>query len=189
MPQPPTDNQLASQALTAPEAFGHLIQRYEAPLTRYLRRLARLSTEDIEDLLQEIFLKAYRHLNDFDPELKFSSWIYRIAHNETLNFIRSHRTTEPLYTEDPTTPNLIDTLQSDLSLPAELSRQLDARHLRQAISHLPLDYREAIILYYFEEKTYDELSDILKKPTGTVATLLSRARAQLKKSPLLAKIK
>ena len=81
-----TDEELVSLSLKDSKSFGELIRRYEDKFGRFVRRKAILSKEDTEDLLQDIFIKIYLNLNAFDKSLKFSSWGYRIAHNETISF-------------------------------------------------------------------------------------------------------
>lgn len=83
-----SDNELVGLSLREPRYFAVLVDRFEAPLARYIGRLGRFSTEDVEDILQNIFLKLYENLNGFDTDLKFSSWAYRIAHNEAISYYR-----------------------------------------------------------------------------------------------------
>src|SRR5574344_1375579 len=86
-----TDIELVKLSLENQDNYVFIINKYEERMTRYIKRLGSLSSDDIEDLLQDIFLKVYKNLNNFNPELKFSSWIYRIAHNETINkFKKNH---------------------------------------------------------------------------------------------------
>src|SRR5664279_5870554 len=85
-----SDSVLIEAAKKNPEIFGVLMERYEEPLSRYLIRLTSWGKEEVEDILQETFIKAYRNLNDVDPDLKFSSWLYRIAHNQAIDALRHH---------------------------------------------------------------------------------------------------
>ena len=91
------DGEIVRRTLADKEAFVVLIERYEAKLERYLTRLGVGLPEDREDILQNVFIKAYKNLNSFDPTLTFSSWIYRIAHNETMSFFRSRTLMNPIY--------------------------------------------------------------------------------------------
>src|SRR5665648_188700 len=79
-----TDNELVKLSLDNPDHFFCLTKRYESKLLRYIMRISKFSHEDAEDVLQDVFIKTYYNLNEFDSELKFSSWIYRIAHNQTI---------------------------------------------------------------------------------------------------------
>jgi len=82
------DEDLVKLTLEKQDNFLYLIKRYEAKLSRYIRRIAGLNKEDTEDILQEVFIKVYQNLNSFDKDLKFSSWIYRITHNEVIDSYR-----------------------------------------------------------------------------------------------------
>ena len=177
-----TDEQLAVASLKDKNKFEELVNRYEKKLSRYIRRLTNLNIQAVEDILQEAFIKIYKNLNNFDPTLSFSSWAYRIAHNEALNYIRKHRNKEcaPLENEDEDVASLIDILESDTNIEAEAAQKEIGEKVRTAINKMPKKYRDVIILYYLEEKDYAEISDILKKPMGTVATLLNRAKSKFK---------
>ena len=78
------DEQLVQLSLNNQDYFYYLMKRYEIKLLRYIKRLTTVSPEEAKDIIQEIFIKVYRNLNGFNPKLKFSSWIYRIAHNEII---------------------------------------------------------------------------------------------------------
>jgi RNA polymerase sigma-70 factor (ECF subfamily) len=175
-----TDEHIVGEALVHKEAFGELVRRYETRLTRYLHRLGVHRHEDAEDLLQNIFLKTYRNLNEFDRNLKFSSWIYRIAHNETMSFFRS-RSVRPEGSLLNDSEEALDMLRSGLDSSREAEHGLDSKHLSKALSLLDAKYRDVIVLRYFEEREYAEISDILRIPSGTVATLLNRAKKKLQK--------
>jgi len=177
-----TDAELVALTLNDQEVFLYLVNRYEAKLLRYIRRITGLSMECAEDILQEVFIKIYRNLNDFDPDLSFSSWVYRITHNEALNHLKkaSNQKTVSLETDDKDTLSLIDVLQAETNIPKELDKKELQRKVRKIVSMLSPDFREILILRYLEEKDYKEISDILKKPMGTVATLVNRAKAQFK---------
>ncbi len=86
-----TDAQAVAAALRQPDDFAVIIEKYSAPLLRYLRRLTNWPPEDLEDLLQEIFLKTYLNLNNYDPNRQFSSWIYAIAHHQVISRYRKHQ--------------------------------------------------------------------------------------------------
>ena len=73
--------------------FLCIMKKYEIPLKRYVGRISNFSQEEIEDILQEVFIKVYQNINDFDDSLKFSSWIYRITHNHVISKFRKHKST------------------------------------------------------------------------------------------------
>jgi RNA polymerase sigma-70 factor (ECF subfamily) len=162
------------------DAFGELMDRYTSKLTRYGGRfLAR--TEHIEDIVQDVFIKTYQNIQSFDATRKFSSWIYRIAHNTFVNALRK-QSTEPLIDLD------FDTLLSYTVFENPVEKKKEEEEMgvlvRKGIERLSVAYREVVTLYYFEELSYQEISDILEIPTGTVAIRLSRAKALLKKDLL-----
>jgi RNA polymerase sigma-70 factor (ECF subfamily) len=131
-------------------------------------------------MLQNIFIKVYLNLNDFDDSLKFSSWIYRIAHNEVIDNYRK-RKARPQLLDIDIKDSQISELAGDTNLLEELARQELKQEISAAISRIDVKYQEMIILKYLEEKDYQEISDIIKKPLGTVASRMNKAKAELKK--------
>ena len=177
-----SDTELVALTLQDPEYFTPLVERYETKLFRYIRRFSGLVKECAEDVLQETFLKIYRNLNGFDEDLIFSSWAYRIAHNETVSYLRKHRDKETIALEndDPEMINLLDVLESDISVTDDAKRAEIKEKVRKLLAELPTKYREVLVLRFLEELDYCEISDIFRKPIGTVGTLLNRAKAQFK---------
>jgi RNA polymerase sigma-70 factor, ECF subfamily len=175
-----TDEKLVELVLRDPDRYRSIVARYERPLTRYIMRIATLPKEDVEDVLQSVFIKTYENLRDFDPTLKFSSWIYRITHNETVSHLRklSARPQTTLATDDEDDTNVF---VSALNLEHELDRTLVADDVRKVLATMDPKYREVLVLRYLEGKEYSEIADILKRPVGTVGTLILRAKAQFKK--------
>jgi RNA polymerase sigma-70 factor (ECF subfamily) len=175
-----TDNELVELALRDNASYRYLIERYHPKLFRYVVRLARLPKEDAEDILQEVFVKAYVNLNDYDLNLKFSSWIYRIAHNETVSFLRRAASRPKAAYFDPEFEAEEDRLKADIDLAEEADQRFRAEKIRAALATIDRKYQTVLILKYLEDKSYEEMSDILKKPPGTIATLLNRAKKKLK---------
>ncbi len=177
-----SDEELVQLSIADVDAFYFLIKRYEPKILRYIRRMTGSKPDKAEDILQEIFLKVYRNLNSFDPTLKFSSWVYRIAHNEMINQYRKDKQTSG-------TVSLDDTDEIDLSAKLIYDEDIHktyvygetAEAVKKALQSLPVKYRDVLILRYFEDKDYNEISDILRKPPGTIATLLNRAKSKFKK--------
>lgn len=174
-----TDEELVAMALKNPDNYGFLVQRYEEKLLRYIMRISRSTKEDCEDILQDVFLSAYKNLNDFDQDLKFSSWIYRITHNKVVSHFRKV-TARPKTTTYEGDSNLLNILASDEDLVRNLERKYTAVEVKDVLDRLDERYREVLVLKFLEEKDYKEISDILEKPMGTVATLISRAKQQFK---------
>ena len=175
-----TDRELVEASLADASAYAGLVERYQSPLRRYVRRLGCRDADDAEDILQEIFIKVYLNLNGFDRQLKFSSWIYRIAHNETVTFFRRAKI-RPRTAVTEEEAIMIEQVSADLDIGRETDRKLEAETIRTALDRLDDKYRQALTLKFLEEKSYQEISDILEKPMGTVATLINRAKAKLKK--------
>lgn len=180
-----SDQVLLVLAKKQPEAFGVLMERYEQPLRRYLRRLTGWGDEEVSDILQEAFIKMYRHLNDYDEELKFSTWAYRITHNQAIDTLRSVETRP--FLSQVSLEDVEQFVPTAKDTEADFLRRDDLEQVREAILGLPLLYRDVLILRFLEEKTYEEIVDIVKKPKGTIATLIRRGRAllleQLSKKP------
>lgn len=176
---PPSDEELVKKAIKDKELFGMLIERYEAKLSRYIARLGVRNEDDRLDVLQDIFLKVYKNLNGFDTSLSFSSWIYRIAHNEAISWYRKKNVRPEGHMINDSEDILGLLSGQEISAEIETDRAFNAKELHRAIMTLPTKYREVIILRFFEHKEYDEISDILKIPVGSVGTLLHRGKKKL----------
>lgn len=177
--QSKTDEQLVKLSLANQEYFGYLVERYQDKLTRYVNRITNISKEETEDILQEVFIKVYENLNDFDTSLKFSSWIYRITHNQVISQYRKKQARPQKISLDCDL-DYFENLASEIDIAQELSQEEKAKAVNQLLNKLDFQYKEILILKYFEKRSYTEISDILKKPVNTVGTLLHRARKQFK---------
>jgi len=174
-----TDEELVDLALNGKDYFLYLMRRYEKKLLAYILRISSFNHDDAEDILQEVFIKIYENLNDFDQDLKFSSWAYRITHNEVISHYRKAKArpqAAPLDLSDKVLANL----SFDLDIREKVDLDYFKKSVKKILENLDIKYREVLVLRFFEEKNYKEISDILKKPMGTVATLISRAKRQLK---------
>lgn len=171
--QEKTDAEIIDLAKKDADFFGVLMGRYEAPLLRYIRRISSFDRDDAEDILQEAFIKAYRSLNDFDHDSKFSSWMYRIVHNQTIDTARKRKLRSVVSIDEH---DLGQILRAATDIERETARKQDLAEIDAAIRSLPETYREALILRFLEEKSYEEIMDILRLPKGTVATLISRGK-------------
>jgi len=149
--------------------YRFIVSRYEDKLTRYVRSIVGKS-HDIDDIVQTVFIKAYTNIRSFDSTLKFSSWIYRIAHNESVNHVKS---------------SVISKLQVfgewfDFGKPddteQELDREIMKKQLDSCLQTLDMKYREPLLLYYYEDKSYEEISDILRLPVRAVGVRIYRAK-------------
>lgn len=174
----PTDESISLQVQQGNiQLFGVLVERYEPKLLRYAKRFL-FDHEDAQDIVQDVFLKAYTNLNSFDTSLKFSPWIYRIAHNEFINSIRK-KGREPLSFFDPDTlfPHPIAKERAETELVNnELRAMLDS-----CLNQLHSKYREPLVLYYYEDMDYQSIAEILHIPVSTVGVRLNRGRQSLQK--------
>ncbi|EKD23568.1 MAG: hypothetical protein ACD_81C00218G0012 [uncultured bacterium] len=174
-----SDTELVALTLQDRNVYAYLIRRYEIPLVRYVRRISGYSDDDIADILQDAFIGAYRNLNDFDTSLKFSSWIYRIVHNETISHHRKRQTRpQTVFVEEGS--DLFESLASEVDVPRDVDQALVAQRIRAILDTMDAKYRDVLVLKFLEDKDYREISDILQKPMGTVATLINRAKKQFK---------
>ncbi len=181
------DVELVQKTLKNADDFVEIVQHYQAPLRRYVTRLGCRDVHDVDDLLQEIFLKVYTNLNDYDADLPFSSWLYRIAHNETISFFRKKRVRPmPVATEEET--HLFENITDEIDFIESLDAKISGEILHKALLGLEEQYRHVLILRFFEEKSYHEISDILKIPIGTVGTLLNRGKERLRDTFVTKKI-
>lgn len=174
-----SDEDIVALTLTDAEYYSVIMDRYEPALDRYIRRLGVQRPEDRQDVLQEIFIKAYRNLNGFDQGLKFSSWLYRIAHNEAISWYRKQSVRPEGHLVDDSDTILVFLQATELRADSAASERLNAELLNAALNELPDKYRAVLTLRFFEHKEYDEISDILQVPVGTVGTLLHRGKARL----------
>lgn len=173
------DNQLVALSINDSQYFYCLMKRYEEKLARYVHRFTYLSSDDITDIVQESFINAYRHLNDYDYDLKFSSWLYRIVHNQAINYMKKNKQSVKIDVEND--DEFVEWLVADTNIEKETITKHFNDYVKTVIEKLKPDFKEVIVLKFFEDKAYSEISDILQKPMGTVATLLSRAKIQFKK--------
>lgn len=174
-----TDEALVAIVLKTPNAFGEVIERYEAKLARYIERLGVRVPDDKLDVLQEIFIKAYRNLNSFDGSFKFSSWIYRIAHNEAISWYRKQSVRPEGHLVAGGEDIMLLIKDGTDGAEAAFDKDLNASELIRALNEIDQKYKQAIILRFFEHKEYEEISDILRIPIGSVGTLISRGKKQL----------
>ncbi len=174
-----SDQKIVIAALGDPNAYGRLINRHEAMLRRYVKRILGTRNSATDDVLQEVFIKAYLNLNDFDQTRAFAPWIYRIAHNEAISHLRkSNSGIQTVTGEDAQV--FLDHV-ADPDDPATLFwKGRSAEHIRTCLDALDAKYRDVLVLRYLEDQSYDDISDILKLSPGTVATLLKRGLKRLK---------
>lgn len=167
-----TDEELVKEIKKDKNVYEEIVDRYQAKLSRYINYL--IHDEDAsDDVLQNTFIKAYINLNGFDTNKKFSSWIYRIAHNESMNIIKKNK--KEIRIDD----------NFDISDNSNIEEEFDKKEIVKmvgvCIKKLPQKYSEVLILFYVDDKSYEEISDILRIPVGTVGVRIKRGKEMMKK--------
>ncbi|MGE4413543.1 MAG: RNA polymerase sigma factor, partial [Candidatus Caldatribacteriota bacterium] len=138
-----TDAELVSLSLKNQDYYYCLMKRYEAPLMNYIYKLSGLNRTDLEDILQEVFILVYQNLNDYNKSFKFSSWIYRIAHNYTVSQLRKKaQGTQNISWDEH---DLEQIVQSDFDLEENLALKINYHNLLSIIDSLPLKYKEVLL--------------------------------------------
>jgi RNA polymerase sigma-70 factor, ECF subfamily len=183
-----SDEEIVKLSLTNEDYFLYLIGRYQTKLFNYVRRLTNISAAEIEDLLQEVFLKIYLNLNDFDTSLKFSSWVYAITRNQVIsNHRKLHARAEghKVSLEDDD----VKEIATDFDIKSDIDQKFLRENIDKVLDKLNAKHREVLILKFLEEKNYQEISDIIKRPIGTVGSLLNKAKQEFKKEFIKQNIK
>lgn len=182
-----SDSELVGLCLRGRErAATELVSRFQRPLFSIIHPMVR-DAELAEDLAQETFVRAFRKLDQYDSDYKFSSWLFKVGYHLTIDHLRKKRP-EILSIHgapDATTPDQQEataiTLESRTERPDEVT---EARALGdeidRALETLRPEYRAVIILRHLEGRSYDEIADIMELPLGTVKTYLHRARGELR---------
>ncbi len=173
-----TDEEIVKKVQTGDvDIFGVLVLRYEAKMMRYANRFL-FNYHDSEDVVQNVFIKAFTNINSFDTDKAFSPWIYRIAHNEFISTIRKNKLEAiPFFDPDTLFPHPVAAEATDDLILAKEQKEIVEKYLDK----IELKYREPIILYFFEGFDYKTIADILHIPISTVGVRLSRGKKQLKK--------
>lgn len=173
-----TDEQIAGLVQKGDaEMFGLLIERYEPKISRYGKRFL-ADPDDIKDSVQDVFIKAYTNIASFDLAKKFSPWIYRIAHNCFINELKKRKRIFSVSIDtDLIFPQLFssDDPEKDI-LDKELKENIDA-----CVDKIDIKYKEILILFYLEELSYKEISDILHIPLSLVGIRLNRGKKAMRK--------
>jgi RNA polymerase sigma-70 factor (ECF subfamily) len=175
-----TDEEIVEIVPQDKEAFAVLIRRYDKRLFAYIRRITGQSQDGLEDIVQNIFIKAYVNLYSCRKGRKFSSWIYGIAHNEAIDYWRKNKKHLNQASLDDEDKNLLETLRSEIDHMEEILTEEKRMEFEKIINELPAKYKEVLFLKYVENRSYEEISEILRKPVSSVGTLIRRAKQLFK---------
>lgn len=165
------------------DLFTALVKRYEKRVVNYIYRITH-RYEEAHDLAQEVFVKVYLALDRYDPKYQFSTWLFRIAQNSSIDALRKKSISEvPLVRQtDEETPKEREFADGGVSPYRALKNKQLSAAIDKAVAGLPADYRELIQLRHFAEMSYEEIATMKKLPLGTVKNKLFRARNLLKET-------
>ena len=178
------DQILIEKALAGDEnAFKVLLERYKDAVHRIIVKIVH-NPDEAQDLVQETFMKAFGSLSSYKCEYRFTTWLYKIAFNNCIDSIRKHKLkTYPLDRPIETREGSVQQeIRDDSTSPEKEMLFLEKRkQINQAIRCLPEKYKRVILLRHQEEKTYEEIAEIMNIPLGTVKARIFRAREMLKR--------
>ena len=164
-------------------AFKQLLKKHREAIYHVIFRIVH-NPQEAEDLVQETFMKAFNSLSSYSSKYKFSTWLYRIAANSSIDYLRKKKIAAfSLDEEVPTRHGTVSLELADWTYNPEIDLVAKQRRfsVEEAIDSLPKRYREVIVLRHKEEKSYEEIAVILKIPVGTVKARIFRGRVLLKK--------
>jgi RNA polymerase sigma-70 factor (ECF subfamily) len=176
-----TDQDLVANAVTgADSSFEELVRRYQRPISAYVYRMVG-DYEAALDLTQEIFIKVYGSLRRYRAEFKFSTWIYKIAHNSAVDHLRRNSNREHSIINGAEGDQYELPLESGHPSPEQESERRERRsEIESVVRTLPGAYRELIILRHSQDLTYEEIVEVTGLPLGTVKNRLFRAREMMR---------
>jgi len=175
------DFKLIDQAIDAgdEQAYAELMERYKRPVYHMILKMIR-NTDDAEDLTIEAFAKAFKNLHKFKKDYTFSTWLFRIATNNTIDFIRKKKlktfSLNTSFSDDNGEAVTIDVEDNNLNPQEETIKDQKIELVQMFVTKLPPKYQRLVRLRYFDELSYDEIAKTLEAPLGTVKAQLHRAR-------------
>src|SRR5436189_2447544 len=175
------DGELVTSALSGREAcFEELVRRYQRPIAAYVYRMVG-NYDAALDLTQEVFIKVYNSLRRYRSEFKFSTWIYKIAHNSAVDHLRRSSTREQSLMAGSDGDQFELPIESTRLTPEQESEQKERRiEIEAVVRTLPANYRELVILRHSQDLTYEEIVDVTGLPLGTGKNRLFRAREMMR---------
>jgi len=176
-----SDRDLVASAVHGVEgSFEELVRRYQRPISAYVYRMVG-DYEAALDLTQEIFMKVYASLARYRSEFKFSTWIYKIAHNAAVDHLRRNTAREQSIVKGTEGDHYELPIESGRLTPEQESERRERRiEIETVVKTLPAAYRELIILRHSQDLTYEEIVEVTGLPLGTVKNRLFRAREMMR---------
>lgn len=178
------DEELVAAALEGDQrAYGSLVRRYQRRLVAFLAQMVG-DLDTAQELAQEAFVRAWSALERFDPRFRFSTWLFRIAHNLGIDQLRRRRLqTVPLLRQDPDGEEMeLEVVDHGKDPLGHLENRVLAASLREAINRLRGEYRELVLLRHFAGMSYQEIAELKGMPLGTVKNKLFRAHSVLRRA-------
>jgi RNA polymerase sigma-70 factor (ECF subfamily) len=173
------DGELVQSALAGRESsFEELVRRYQRPIAAYVYRMVG-DYDAALDLTQDVFIRVYNSLARYRSEFKFSTWIYKIAHNAAIDHLRRSAAREQALT-DGTGEERAEVVERRLSPEQESERNERCSEIEMVVQSLPHAYRELIVLRHSNDLSYDEIAEVTGLPLGTVKNRLFRARESMR---------
>jgi RNA polymerase sigma-70 factor (ECF subfamily) len=175
------DCDLVTRAIRGREdGFNELVRRYQRPIAAYVYRMVG-DYDAALDLTQEVFIKVYSSLARYRPEFKFSTWIYKIAHNASVDHLRRSASREQaIISEVDGEEREMTVMSRKLSPEQEYAVEERRAEIERVVRQLPSVYRELIILRHQHDLSYDEIAEVMSLPLGTVKNRLFRAREMMR---------
>src|SRR6201989_34183 len=177
------DTELVVRALSGREdGFEELVRRYQRPIVAYVYRMVG-DYDAALDLAQEVFIKVYNSLGRYRPEFKFSTWIYRIAHNASIDYLRraGNTRTEDMEIEGESGSTFEKPIASKALTPEQETERGERRaEIEEVVRQLAPAYRELIVLRHSHDLSYDEIAEVTGLPLGTVKNRIFRAREAMR---------
>jgi RNA polymerase sigma-70 factor (ECF subfamily) len=156
-----------------PEQYRALVERYHRGLIQHLYNLLHDGSQ-AEDVAQEAFIRAYQKLDQYDEQFAFSTWLYKIADNLAFRYLKQAK--------HVSLDTVADVLPDNApSVADKVDREFTKDAVRRALDCLPIGYRQVIVLYYWDECSYEDIATIMERPIGTIRTWLFRAKEELRK--------
>ena len=160
-------------------AYNELVKRYKDRLLNFVLRYFN-NVEQAEDVVQDTLIKLYTHASYYKNVAKFSTWIFTIAKNNALTELRKNKRkkTDSMWTDDG---KFIDLNSNEELLDVKVQNEIAVEQLNKFLDEIPENFRMAVVLRDFQELSYDEISNILEIPIGTIKSRINRARLQLRR--------
>lgn len=156
------------------EQYRFLVERYHRGLIQHLYNLIH-DEQTAEDVAQEAFIRAYDKLAQYNQAYAFSTWLYKIADNLAYRYLKQTKPTRDITDYEERIPD------DKPSLAEATDRKFTAQAVRNAVDTLPIGYRQVVVLYYWDELSYEDIAVVTGRPLGTIRTWLYRAKEELRK--------